>query len=113
MGVSVEVKLVGHHQAKRTGRTLAQGLVSEDLGGCADDWRIGVDRGVACDHAHVGRAEVTGQGEELLADQCLNGGGVDAAVAAGQGRSVGRYGHQRLPGSGGGGQHNVTAAQNL
>ena len=111
--VAVEVELVGHHQPERTDRTLPEGLVGQDLGRGADDRGVSVHRGIAGDHAHELGTEVPGQGEELLAHQRLDGGGVDAPLAPGHGRSVGGGGDKGLPGTGGRGQDDVAAAQDL
>ena len=94
MRVSVEVELVGHHQAERAVGTLAEGLVSKDLGRGADDRGLGVNRGVAGDHPDVFRSEVSGQGEELLRNEGLDGGGVDAAFTPGHRSGMGGGGHQ-------------------
>ncbi len=94
--IAVEVELVGHHQPERAVGALPEGLVGEDLGRGADDRRVLVHRGIAGDHAHVLGSEVPGQGEELLANQGLDRGGVDAPLAPGQRRCMRCGGHQRL-----------------
>ena len=93
VGIGVEVELVHHDQADVGVGALAQRHVGQDLGGRSDDRGVGVDRGVAGDHADVLGAEDLAQVEELLADQRLDRGGVDAALAAGQrrGHRAGRH----------------------
>jgi hypothetical protein len=57
----------------------------------------GVDRGVAGQHADVGRSEDAAQGEELLADQRLDRGGVVAAPSGRQGRVLAPVATSDLP----------------
>ena len=57
VGLGVEVELVHHHLADVRVGALAQRDVGEHLGGAADDRRLGVDRGVAGQHADVVGAE--------------------------------------------------------
>jgi hypothetical protein len=68
---------------------LAQGDVGQDLGGAADDRRVGVDRGVAGEQPDLLGAEDVAQREELLVDQRLDRRGVEADPVRRQGREVG------------------------
>ena len=94
--VAVVVELVDDGDVDRGRRPVAQRPVGEDLGGAADDRRVGVDRRVAGDHPDAIGAELAAQGEELLADERLDRRGVDAALAFGERGEVGGGGHERL-----------------
>ena len=82
--VAVEVELVHDDGGDVRRGALAQGAVGQDLGGAADNRRIGVDGDVARDHADVVAPQKIHQVEELLAHQGLDGRGVirDARVGA-------------------------------
>ena len=113
VGVAVEVELVHHHEADVGVGALAQRDVGQHLGGAGDDRRVGVDRGVAGEHADVGRAEDAAEGEELLADQRLDRRGVVAAPSGRQRRVLRAGGHQRLARAGRRRQDDVRAADQL
>ena len=101
VGVSEVVELV-HDDLTDVGvAALAQGVVGEDLRGATDDRGIGVDRGVAGQHADVVGPERGRQVEELLRHQGLDGCGVVAAAPIGQGGEVGGDRDQALAGPGG------------
>lgn len=95
----------------------AQRDVGQHLGRAGDDRRFAVDRGVAGQHADVGRAENLAEGEELFADQCLDRGGVKAAARFRGGSSQRceqrARGHQRLARTGRRRQDDVGAADQL
>ena len=74
--VAVVVEFVHGHEAHVSMRALTQSLVGENLGGAADDRRVGVDMAVAGDHADIVAAEHLYQVEELLGDQRFDGRGV-------------------------------------
>ena len=88
VGVGIVVELVHDDLADVGVGAVAQRDRGQDLGGAADDRRLGVDRGVTGHHPDVGRAEDLDQREELLADQGLDGRGVVAALAVGEGGEV-------------------------
>ncbi len=113
VGLGVEVELVHHHLADVGLGTLAQRDVGQHLGGAADDRRLGVDRGVAGQHADVLGAEDVDQREELLRDQRLDRRGVERAPPLGQRREVRAGGDQALPGAGRRGEDHVGAADQL
>jgi len=92
---------------------LAQREVGQDLGGAADDRRVGVDARVAGEHADVGGAELLAQREELLRHEGLDRRGVEADLVAGQRREVRAGGHQALAGAGGGTEDDVRAREDL
>ena len=60
----------------------AQGILCEDLCRAADDRRLGIDHGIACDHADIVLPEDIDHLEELLRDKCLDGGGVVAPLSS-------------------------------
>ena len=109
VGLGVEVELVHHHEPDVGRRALAQRDVGQDLGGAADDRRVGVDRGVTGQHPDVLGTEDLAELEELLADQRLDRRRVVGDLVLGQRRRVGGHGDQRLAGTGGRGQHDVAA----
>ena len=111
--IGVEVELVDDHPIDRGVRPVAQRHVGQDLGGAADDGRVGVDRGVTGDHAHVVGAEGLAQLEELLGHQRLDRRGVEAALTAGDGCEVCAVGHQGLARTGGSGEHHVMVGEQL
>ena len=76
VGLAVVVELVDGDAADIGILPLAQRPVCQDLLRAADHRGVGVDAGVAGDHAHVVAAEHLHQVEELLADQRLDGCGV-------------------------------------
>ncbi len=115
--VAVKMELVHDHQADLGIGTFPQGDVGQHLGGTRDDRRVRVDRGIASQHADIGRPEHLAQSEELLADQCLDRCGVKAAALL-LGRSSQRRvqrpgGHQRLARPGRRCQYDVGAADQL
>ena len=113
VGIGVEVELVHHDQADVGVGPLAQRHVGQDLGRGGDDRRVGVDRRVTGDHPDVLGTEDLAQVEELLADQRLDRCGVDAALAAGEGRGHRAGRDQALARAGGGGEDDVGARDAL
>ena len=113
LGVGVVVELVDDDDIGLGPGPVPQGPVGQDLGRAADDRGLRVDRRVAGDHADQVGAEVPPQGEELLRHQRLDRGGVDAALAAGQGGEVGRGGHERLARPGRRVEDHVVAVEDL
>ena len=111
IGVGDEVVFVGHHHLEVGAGTLAQRDVGQDLGRAADDRRVRVHRGVPGDHADQVGAEVIHPGEELLADQRLDRGGVVDPAAGGQCRHVCGGGDQRFARTGRGGDDRVRAGE--
>lgn len=77
------MELVHHREAHVAPGALAQGMVREDLRRAHDDRGVVVHRRIARHHAHVLRAELAHQIEELLTDQRLDGGRVVGALPAG------------------------------
>ena len=113
VGVGVEVELV-HDDLPDVGeRAGAQRDVGQDLRGAADDGCAGVHRRVAGHHPDPLGAERLDEGEELLAHQRLQRGGVEGAGPGGQRRGVRPGRHQRLARPGGGGEHDVGAGDDL
>jgi hypothetical protein len=111
--VAVEVELVDDGQVDRRPPSLAKRPVGEDLLGAADDRRLRVDRCVAGHHAdHLG-AELPRQREELLADERLDRGRVDAALARREGGEVRCRSHHRLAGAGRRVEDDVVAEHDL
>ena len=113
VGVGVEVELVHDDEPDVGLVALAQRLVGQHLGSADDDRGAGVDRGVARGHADVVGAEDLHEVEELLADQSLEGGGVEGAAALGEGGEGGPRRDEALARPGGGGQHHVAAGDQL
>ena len=113
VGVGVVVELVHDDLADVGVGAVPQRDRGEDLGGAADDRRLGVDRGVAGHHADVGRAEDLAEREELLADQGLDGRGVVAALAVGERGEVRAGRDQGLARAGRGGQDHVRPHDDL
>ena len=111
--LAVVVELVHHHQPDVGAGALAQGDVGEHLGGAGDDRRVGVDAGVAGQHADVVGPEHLAQREELLAHQRLDRRGVERHPPVGQRRQVSTGRDQRLPRPRRRRQHHVAAAQQL
>ena len=109
VAVAVEVELVHRHAADVGGLAPAQRVVREDLGGAADDGRLGVDHGVAGDHAHVVAAEHVAELEEFLAHEGLDGCGVVGAAVGAHGHEAQAERDQALAGAGGGAQDHVAA----
>ena len=95
-GVAVEMELVHRDAADVRVRALAQRLVREDLRRAADDRRLGVDMGVAGDHADVVAAEHVDEVEELLGDERLDRRRVVGAPAGAQRGEVHAERHERL-----------------
>ena len=114
VGVAVEVELVHHDLVDVGVRALAQREVREDLGGAADDRRVGVDRRVARDHADVLGAEDVDEREELLAHERLDRRRV-VACARPAARRGGVRGDrdERLAGAGRGRQDDVRPRDDL
>ena len=110
VGLGVEVELVHDDQPDVGELAVAQRVVGQHLGGRADDRGAGVHRRVAGEHADLLGAEDLDEGEELLADQGLDRGGVPAAPALGQGLRVRGDRDERLARPGRRGQHDVGAA---
>ena len=110
VGLGVEVELVHDDEPDVGELALAQGVVGQDLGRRADDGGAGVDRRVAGEHPDVLGAEDLDEGEELLADEGLDGGGVPAAPAVGDGLGVGGDGDERLARAGRRREDDVRAA---
>ncbi len=113
VGFAVVVELVHHDHAHVGVRALAERDVRQHLGGAGDDRGAGIDRGVPGQHADVVGAEDRHQFEELLADQGLHRGGVERHPVGRQRRMDRRRRHQRLPGSGRGGQHHMRTGEQL
>ncbi len=111
--VGVVVKLVHHDAVDASLLSFTKRDVREDLGGAADDVGVAVHRGVAGDEAHAVGAEVAAEGEELLADERLDGRGVVAPLALAHGEEVQRQGDERLPAPGRGGENDVVAGKEL
>ena len=76
------MELVGDEGADVARTAGGEGEVGDDLGGRTHDGRVGVDRGVAGQQSDLVGAEHGAQLEELLADERLDGCGVDRALAA-------------------------------
>ena len=96
VGLRVVVELVHHHLPDLGARPFAQRDVGDDLGRRADDGGVGVDGGVAGEHADVLGPEHLAQREELLAHERLDGRGVVTALTAGHRGEVGAEGDQGL-----------------
>ena len=113
VGVRIEVELVHGDAAHVALLALAERLVGQDLGRAADDGRLGVDGGVAGDHADVLLAKELDEVKELLADQGLDGGGVVGAAVradAHEGKAQGNHG---LAGAGGRAQDEVVSGREV
>lgn len=82
------MKLVHHHPFEIRVAALTQGHVGQDLRRAADHRRVTVDAGVARHHPDVLGAEDLAEGEELLADQGLDGCRVEGAAAPREGREA-------------------------
>jgi hypothetical protein len=113
LAVGVVVKLVHHDLADVRAGAFAQRDVGQDLRRAADDRRIGVDRGVPGQHAHVVGPEDRAEREELLRDERLDRRRVERDPAIGQRREVRGHRDQRLPGAGRRGEHHVVGAEQL
>ena len=101
VAVGVVVELV-HDDVVDAGLVAeAEGHLGEHLCGAAEDGRGGVDGGVARHHAHLLGAEELAEGEELLADQRLDGGGVDGGATLAEGEEVVGGCDERFPRAGG------------
>ena len=111
--VGVVVELVHDDAVHVHVLALAQGLISQDLRGAADDRGGGVDGGVPGDHADVVRPEQAHQLEELLTDQGLERRRVVRASPTGQGDGVGGQRDHRLARTRRGGGNDVAALQDL
>jgi len=74
--VGVVVELVHDDLVDFRLSTFTQGKVGEDFGGAADDGSVGINSGVARDHADVFRAEGAAEGDELLVGESFDGDGV-------------------------------------
>ena len=109
--LGVVVELVHHHLVDVRVRSVAQGDVGHDLGGRRDDGRVAVDRRIAGHHPDVFGAKDLAEREEFLADQGLDGGGVEAALPAREGDEMRRVRHHGLAGAGGRGQDDVVARE--
>ncbi len=97
-----------HDDLADVGRAaLAQREVGQDLRCRAHDRSVGVDARVPRHHADPLGAEHVAQREELLADQRLDRGGVEAAAPLGQRQGVRAGRDQRLPRPGRCRQHDV------
>ena len=113
VAIAVVMKLI-HDRVMHARRVaLRQRHRREHLGGAGDHLGLGVDAGVAGQHADVFGAEVLAQIEELLADQGLDGAGVDRAAARREGTKVHRQGHQRLARAGGRVEDHMAALHDL
>ena len=88
VGIGEEMELVGGDAGYLCIFPGAQGVVGQNLLRAADDGCVGVDAHVSGDHAHVFAAEAFDQVEELLADQCLDGGRIVAALVAREGQEM-------------------------
>ncbi|MPM30961.1 hypothetical protein SDC9_77514 [bioreactor metagenome] len=111
VGLGVVVELVHHHLGDVGPPALAQGDVGEHLGGAGDDRGVGVDRGVAGEHADVLGTEDLAQREEFLRDQRLDRGGVEADPVLGERRELRRGGDQGLAGAGRRGEDHIVAGE--
>ena len=111
--VRVEVELIHHDVRGVGGLTLAQRHVGEDLGRAADDRRRPVDAGIAGEHAHVLRAQLLAQREELLAGERLQRRRVERSAPLAQRLPVQRQRDQRLARAGRRRQHHVLARPRL
>ena len=109
VGVAVVVELIHHHQAHLGGRAEPQREVGQHLRGAADDRCVGFTLASPVSMPTRCGAEDVAEGEELLAHQRLDRGGVEAAPAGDQGGQVRAGGHQRLAGAGRRGQDDVAA----
>src|SRR5690606_32506933 len=109
VGFGVEVELVGDDRVAVEVGAFAEGEVGEDLGGAADQGRVGVDRGVGGEHADVGGGGVGAPLEELLGDERFDGRGVEGGALVGQGVEVRGGGDERLARPGGGAGDDVGA----
>ncbi len=83
-GVGEVVELVHDDHADVEDAAFARRLVREDLRGRADDRGVAVDGRVPGDHADVLGSEGVDEGEELLAHERLERGGVVGPDAAGE-----------------------------
>ena len=92
---------------------LAERLVGQDLGRAADDGRLGVDGGVAGDHADVLLAKELDEVKELLADQGLDGGGVVGAAVRADAHESKAQGNHGLAGAGGRAQDEVVSGREV
>ena len=113
VAVVVEVELVHHHVGRVELGPLTQRHVGQDFGRAADDRSVGVDAGVAGQHAHVLGAEGLAPLEELLAGERLDRRGVEGADAFAQRLEVKRQRHQRLARARGRGEHHVVPGHQL
>jgi hypothetical protein len=82
------VEFVGDDGVAVQGVAFAQREVGEDFGGAADEGRVGVDGGVAGEHADVVVAELLAQFEELLGHERFDGRGVEGGALVGEGVEV-------------------------
>ena len=84
-GIGDIVELVHDDHSGVEHSALTQRLIGQDLCRGADDGSVGVDRGVAGDHADVLGAEGVDEGEELLAHKGLERGRVVGPDPPGEG----------------------------
>ena len=111
--VPVEVELVHDDHVRVQRGPLAQRLIREDLGGTADDGRVGVERHVAGHHADVVRAEQGHEVKELLRHQGFERRRVVGAATVRHRREVRGERDHRLTRPRGGRRDHVVARQDL
>ncbi len=111
--IGVVVELVEHGVRGVEQVAGAQRHVGEHLRSAAEDLGLGIDRGVAGQHADVRRAEVVAKGEELLRGECLDRAGVVGDLALGERLEVHPERHHRLAGAGRGVEDHVLAGEDL
>ena len=88
------MELIHSDQADIGMLAFAQRLIGQNLGGAADDRRVGVDMAVAGDHAYVLTSEHFDQIEEFLADQRLDRSRIVRTATGAQGREMHAQRHQ-------------------
>ena len=111
--IPIEVELVHDDHVRVQRRPLAQRLVRKDLGGAADNGRVGVERHIAGHHADVVRAEQGHEVKELLRHQGLERRRVVGAATVRHRREVRGERDHRLARPRGGRSDHVVARQDL
>ena len=111
--IPVEVELVHDDHVRVQRGPLAKRLIRENLGGAADDGRVGVEGYVAGHHADVVRAEQGHEVKELLRHQSLQGRRVVGAAPMRHRREVRGERDHRLARPRGGRSDHVVASQDL
>ena len=96
LAVGIVVKLVYDDAVDARVFALAERDIRQDLGRATDDLGVTVHGRIAGDQAHAIGPEVAAEGEELLADEGLDGRRVVAAFSLAQGEEVQRQRNERL-----------------